>query len=339
MSVPGGRPGQHGPRWFDSACSKAANRLRESLSETPRNIALVRARRKEYRDCLAKRKGDLKDEAWKELLDSSTLRSSSKFWSIVNGPLFDETTTRALDSHITEEEWVLHFNTMFWCSTELSPKSTYNSNSPVVKFDLGEVLEGIMGLSSNKAPGPDGLPPDLFKSDPSFWAPILVALFNAAAQQGCPKSWAVSTIVPIFKKGDRSNTKCYRPISLLDSVVKVVGHVILGKLSSWVEESKLLSDVQYGFRPGRSTVAQCLNLSLILSKYTVARSGTVYLAFMDLSSAFDCANRAKLWQDMKAKGADESLVTFLVDLHGSSRANIRYAQDLRVTRDLDIRRG
>lgn len=66
----------------------------------------------------------------------------------------------------------------------------------------------------------------------------------------------------------------------------------------WVEEHCIITDVQYGFRPGKSTTDQCLNLYLLVAKYTVASNESVYLAFMDLTAAFDQVNRVnreKLW--------------------------------------------
>lgn len=216
---------------------------------------------------------------------------------------------------------------------------TVKGNPDPVVFVLPEVERGIAGLTCNKAPGPDGIPPDLFKSNPGLWAPVLLAVINAAARTGCPDAWGVSTIVPVFKKGDRNSTYCYRPISLLDSVVKVVGGMVLERLRSWAKANKILTDIQYGFRSGCSTHAQCLNLYMIIGKYTMARQGTIYMAFMDLSSAFDCVNRTRLWESMRAMGVDDNLIKFLKDIHCNTTANVRYAQDLRVSRVFNINRG
>ena len=90
-------------------------------------------------------------------------------------------------------------------------------------FDLPEVILLLNESKKRKDPGPDGVPLDLFTDNIDFWAPSLTNVFNTAARSGPLPSWGLSVIVPIFKKGDRSNVECYRPISLIDSTIKVMG--------------------------------------------------------------------------------------------------------------------
>ncbi|KAJ1125165.1 hypothetical protein NDU88_003601, partial [Pleurodeles waltl] len=59
-----------------------------------------------------------------------------------------------------------------------------------------------------------------------LWAPVLLNVLNAAVTVGIPASWRLACIVPVFKKGDRNDPKSYRPISLLDSSVKILGWII-----------------------------------------------------------------------------------------------------------------
>ena len=213
---------------------------------------------------------------------------------------------------------------------------------PVVKplsFGLGEILIAIGHMSKNKAPGPDRIPADLFVSFPNIWAPILLGVFNAAAQVEIPISWKISVIVPIFKKGDRGAPHCYRPISLIDTVTKVIGRILLTRLRSWAEEWGGISRFQYGFRPGLGTVDQCLNLNLIINKYTLDKEGSLHLAFMDLSSAFDCVNRSKLWSILNDMGIDPSLIDFLKLLHKDMKGTVRYSNDGKCSETFDIYNG
>lgn len=147
-------------------------------------------------------------------------------------------------------------------------------------FTLDEVRLGIEGLSQNKAPGPDGIPPDLFCYNIEVWAPLLVRVLNAAAATVMPTSWSTATIVPIFKKGDRDSPHCYCPISLIDVTVKVLGRVLLNRLSDWADSNRIISEVQYGFRVGKSTADQCLNLYFVIAKYTIAKPGALFLGLL-----------------------------------------------------------
>ncbi|KAJ1161493.1 hypothetical protein NDU88_001978, partial [Pleurodeles waltl] len=68
-----------------------------------------------------------------------------------------------------------------------------------------------------KAPGPDRIPADLYKALPDFWGPLITNVLRSAVVGPLVDSWKEAIIVPIFKKRDRADSLCYRPISLLDS--------------------------------------------------------------------------------------------------------------------------
>ena len=181
-----------------------------------------------------------------------------------------------------------------------------------------------MSSSSNKSPGPDGLPIDLVKCSPDIWGPLLTNIFNGLTFDTIPKSWSESTIVPIFKKGDKGDAKCYRPISLMDTSVKILWRVIFHRIRSWARENNILHPCQYGFREKLGTIEQCLNLHLITAKYTHVKQTPLYLAFMDLSTAFDSVNRNKLWLMLSGLGLDPALINFMEALHGRTVARVQY---------------
>lgn len=80
-------------------------------------------------------------------------------------------------------------------------------------------------------------------------------------------------------KKDCNNPACYHPVSLLDSLVKLVDWIILNWLQGWADSCNL-SDRQYGFCPEVGTVAQGLNLNCLIRKCTKIKN--IYLAFVDL---------------------------------------------------------
>ena len=64
-----------------------------------------------------------------------------------------------------------------------------------------------------------------------------------------PDELKIAKVVPIFKKDDPTLFKNYRPISLLPTIAKVIEKIIFSQLSSYFNDTKLLFDNQYGFRP------------------------------------------------------------------------------------------
>ena len=79
----------------------------------------------------------------------------------------------------------------------------------------------INALKHNKAPGLDRLPPELFKMFNQELVGFLTSLYNIVYSSGIyPKCWSLGCIVPIYKKGDESDTANYRGITLLPIIGK-----------------------------------------------------------------------------------------------------------------------
>jgi len=111
-------------------------------------------------------------------------------------------------------------------------------------------------MSSGKAPGSDGLPPELFKSGGPDIINKLVALYQSIWSSGSvPQEFKDALIVHIFKrKGDRSVCNDHRGISLLSIPDKILARVILNLLTKHVSENNILPESQCGFRSSRSTM-------------------------------------------------------------------------------------
>jgi hypothetical protein len=48
--------------------------------------------------------------------------------------------------------------------------------------------------------------------------------------------WKESITVPIYKKGDKTDFNNYRGISLLSTLYKILSHILLPKLSPYVDK-------------------------------------------------------------------------------------------------------
>ena len=68
----------------------------------------------------------------------------------------------------------------------------------------------------------------------------------------CPEEWKESIIVPIHKKGDKTDCNNYRGISLLPTTYKILSNILLSRLTPYAKE--IIGDHQRGFRRNRSTI-------------------------------------------------------------------------------------
>ena len=78
----------------------------------------------------------------------------------------------------------------------------------------------------------------------------------------------------------------YRPITLLNTTFKWLTTAIAHRLQGIVESNKLLSDLQNGFRPGRSTKGNIRTLLNLLDHAKITKS-PIHLCYIDFRKAFD----------------------------------------------------
>jgi hypothetical protein len=79
-------------------------------------------------------------------------------------------------------------------------------------FSIEDIKFGVKRLSKGKGKDIEGYQDEILKTGGPILIPHIHKLFNLAIQQGFPKPWTQSLIVPIFKSGDKRNPSNYRTI-------------------------------------------------------------------------------------------------------------------------------
>ena len=135
--------------------------------------------------------------------------------------------------------------------------------------------------------GPDGVSARMLKMTAEFIAPSVCKLFNISLQTGrVPQGWTQSIIVPVPKTSAACTPDNYRPVSLLSVLSKVLEHHMYGIITNHLQTFHPLSESQWGFLPGKSTVTALLatthNWLSILEG-----GGEIDAIFFDLRKAFD----------------------------------------------------
>jgi hypothetical protein len=129
-------------------------------------------------------------------------------------------------------------------SSPPSPPST--SGQSDLQLTIEEVARTLLALDTTKATGPDGIPSRLLKETAWQIAPSLTKIFNRSLSCGeIPAEWKLANIVPVHKKGEKSQVENYRPISLLSIISKVLERCVLRNLRDYLLE--LINDSQHGF--------------------------------------------------------------------------------------------
>lgn len=120
----------------------------------------------------------------------------------------------------------------------------------------------LQGLSPYKPNGPDELSPCVLKELHHKIAPVLTHTFRLSLETGIvPEDGKEATVSPVFKKGLKSKPSNYKPISLTCIASKLLEHIVVSNLMSFLDKNNLLSQFQHGFRSGHSCETQLKNFT------------------------------------------------------------------------------
>jgi hypothetical protein len=142
----------------------------------------------------------------------------------------------------------------------------HTAELPVPEPSALEVGLAIGKLKSHKSPVIDQIPAELIKAGGRTIRcaihKLVISIWN---KEELPEGWKESIIVPIHKKGDKTdcNNYSYMGISLLPATCKILSNILLSRFISYAEE--IIGDHQCGFQRNRSTTDHILCIRQILT--------------------------------------------------------------------------
>ena len=321
-----------GYRWFDKECHEFKKNVRQKLrkfqSTRDREDRSVYTRsRNEYKMLLRRKKSSFKASVTLRLSDS--ISDSETFWKTLKMLQCK----RNYVCPIAIEVWAEHFREIY-AENESSLMPVYSNIRATVELDcdsdclndpivMDEVRESIKRLKGGKAGGGDEVLAEMIKCSSHILIPYFVRLFNAVLDTGnFPRQWCESTIIPIPKKGDRTNPDNYRGITLTSVFSKVFLHVVQNRIDRWLDLSEIIVEEQAGFRKGYSTVDNIFVLHGIVEKY-LSQKKKLYAAFIDFRKAFDSVNRSSLWIVLEKYGFTGKICKVLRSMYENVQCCIR----------------
>nr|VZI31523.1 unnamed protein product [Spirometra erinaceieuropaei] len=182
------------------------------------------------------------------------------------------------------------------------------------------VRNELINLKESTSPGPDAIPARLLMELALEMSKPLALIFQTLFVTRClPSDWKSATITPLFKGGSRASANNYRPISLTSIYCKIMETISKKALMQFLEQHRLLSDAQHGFRSGRSCLT---NLFFTLERYTKARDegNVVHAIYIDFKKAFDSVPHQRLLHKLCNAGSLGRLLVWIQSfLAGQSR--------------------
>ncbi|MBM3937802.1 MAG: reverse transcriptase family protein [Sphingomonadales bacterium] len=167
-----------------------------------------------------------------------------------------------------------------------------------------KVKKKIDELRPNSAAGPDGISPKILKNCRDQLAPVLAMIYRKSRGTGeVPDEWKQAHVVPIYKKGSKSVTGNYRPVSLTCICCKMMESIIKDDIVDHMERNKLVSSNQHGFMRRRS---RATNLLSFLEKATreVDEGKPLDIMYLNFAKAFDKVPHKRLLKKLEAFGVE-----------------------------------
>ena len=122
--------------------------------------------------------------------------------------------------------------------------------------------------------------------------------------------------MPLFKKGDRSISSNYRPVSLLSNIGKIQERIVFKHVSN-----NLLFKYQSGFRPSHSTTFQLIEIFHHICQSFDEKQYSC-MVFCDISKASDKVWHRGLLFKLRQNGIKGNLLAWISNYLSSRKQNL-----------------
>jgi len=174
-------------------------------------------------------------------------------------------------------------------ATSTAPAAEYLND----QFELHELYAAIRKAKKNSSAGDDRVSYDMLQHLPKRCRQIVLRYYNRIWTTGdIPADYKHAIITPIPKPTKSAHDPTsYRPICLTSTIEKIMERLVTDRLSYHMEKEQLLTNVQCGFRKGRSTIDQIIKLQDEINR-NINNGRATLGVFIDFERAFDM-----LWRD------------------------------------------
>jgi hypothetical protein len=184
-----------------------------------------------------------------------------------------------------------------------------------------EEVNTAIAQANNSAPGPDGIPNNLFKALPDSAKFLMTSLLNKLFfDQEIPLSMKACFQVAFPK----SIPGEYRPVTLMNSVVKLFELLLLNRIADYL--NNFLPKEQFGFRKKLSSADQAAHF-IMHAQSGRNRKKCCGAVFLDIKKAFDRVDRKILLEDLCDNGIQGRMLNAISNLLHGNRYRV-FFQDL-----------
>ncbi|XP_071959921.1 uncharacterized protein [Antedon mediterranea] len=262
------------PLWINKGMKKMIKLKRKTWFRY--NHCPSRSNKAKFKDARNKVTSMKRKAIWnfEKMIASEIKQKPKSFWRYVNSKtkvkvrlpsLKDENNVTHSDDQSKTEILNTFFSTVFVRedidNVPEFQRRVFDTVCSEVEISPQIVVKYLKKLNVTKRPGPDGIHPMILRECRTYISEPLSKMFSNSLKEGIvPRNWKEAHIVPILKKGSRVEVNNYRPVSLTAVCCKVMESIVRDSLIKHFVNNNLLSEHRHGFRSGRSTTTQLLEI-------------------------------------------------------------------------------
>ena len=335
------------PKWFDENCYKSKHEFKKARNKfvrnkTDENRTAFTKSRTIYNRVRQRAKKRFKINEGRRL-EKIAKTQPRKFWKSLKTSI---NKTKQNNNDIKIEDLYNHFNDLL--GQNLDSDEINETEIPTIpdeeldsKITEQEVRRAVFNQKNGKASGPDEISAEIIKASYEYISSFLVSIYNKLFENAqYPDSWALGYIIPIFKGGNSKSAKNYRGITINNILAKIYSQILLNRLTAWTEKDNKISNCQFGYQKGKSTVDCIFILHSIIAK-TLSSGQKLYTVFIDYEKCYDKINRQFLWQKLIAENVSSKVTKAIKAMYSTVKSAIKYNRETSnyITSNLGVKQG
>lgn len=103
-------------------------------------------------------------------------------------------------------------------------------------------------------------------------------------------------VLLIYEKGEKKDVKNYRGTTLVDTGYKIYAEISRNRFEKELDEKKVLSDIQYGFKKERGSIDAVHMLKAALEREIENEREKALMMFADMKESFDNIKKGEIWK-------------------------------------------
>ncbi len=316
--------------WWNTECAEALHNRRRALKTLKRNPTLEN--HINFSRLQAKARFTFKQakrKSWQNYTSSITSRTPpSEVWNKIRAiekkkSFHLPSSILADDTLHTDLQVVANLFADQFASVSAQPSSkppgciTYFNITEASTVDYNQTitfmeLKSAIQVTKPAAVGTDKIHIHMLKHASSDTLHLVLQLFNQLWDNGLfPQTWRTAIVLPLLKPNKNpSLVDSYRPISLTSVLCKIFEKIVQARLQYLLQSRNLLTPVQHGFRPFRSTTDNLVFLQHQIHQ-AFAHQNHLLAIFFDFTKAFDTVRRDSIITQLLQWNIRGKMTTFI----------------------------